>query len=147
MTYLQLVQIFKEITKEHGMLKFYSNGPISDINAKAESVTYPRLHSTLQSVLTDTDNLFSYRFRLFIFDQDKQSDELREIIISDSIIQMNDVLKRLKEHYSELTITGTSSMIPFQQKFTEYCSGVYVDIDINVDAPNNPCDFPEDNIV
>lgn len=142
MTYLQLITLFKELVEQHAILNFYSNGPISEINIKMNDVHFSRFHTTLQSVTTDTNNLFRYRFRLFCFDQDKQSDELREQIISDSILNMNDILKKLKEDYFVITLVGQGSMIPFQQNFTEYCSGVYIDVDIDVDAPNNPCDFP-----
>lgn len=142
MTYLQIINRFKEIVNLHAIINFYSNGPISDINIKMNNVEFTRFHTTLQSVVTDNENLFTYRFRLYVFDQDKQDDNLREQIISDSIQNMNDVLKKLKNDYDDLSIIGQSSMTPFQQKFTEYCSGVYADIDIQVDAPNNPCDFP-----
>jgi len=144
MTYLELLQVLQELVNRHGFLKSYSYGTIADINIEqGNNEVFPKLHTILQNVQTDGDTNFSYNVRFLAFDLDKQDDTLTERNISSAISNMQDIIKELKEQYDDITITNNIQMIPFQQEFTEYCSGVYADIILSVDPPNNPCDFPE----
>lgn len=144
MTYLELLELLQQLVDRHGFLKSFSYGTIADINIEqGNNEVFPKLHAILQNVNTDGDMNFSYNVRFLAFDLDKMDDSITERNISSAIINMQDIIKELKENYDDITIVNNIQMIPFQQEFTEYCSGVYADLILNVDAPNNPCDFPE----
>lgn len=139
-----LIQEFKDLASNHAFIKRFGNGPIENIETFAPSDgKYPVLWVIPQQVTLD-DNSVIYNIRILVFDINKINDSLRDQILNDTLITINDVIKqfRLGGSNGDYELPNAPQAFPFEQKFVDYCVGWYSDLQIYTDAMNSPCDFP-----
>lgn len=139
-----LIQEFNTIATNHAFINRFGNGPIDNVNEIIpNSGKYPVLWIIPQGVILD-DNAITYNIRILVFDIDSSDDSLRDTILSDTLMTLNDVVKLFRNGGSsnEYEIQQAPQAIPFEQEFVDYCVGWYADLSIVTDGMNSPCDFP-----
>ena len=80
--------------------------------------------------------------RVLVFDTDKEDDSLYNEILSDTLLTLNDVIQMLRNDSDDYSVLDSARAIPFQQKFSEYCTGWYTDIRIETSTINSRCQLP-----
>lgn len=141
-TYNKLLKVFNDIADTHYQITRFGNGPIEDINTFApENTTFPILWVVPQGI-TLGENAMTYSMRVLVFDIVESDDSNDDEVLSDAALIMNDVFQMLKNDSADFTVTNSPLAIPFNQRFIEYCSGWYADIDIEVATINARCQLP-----
>jgi hypothetical protein len=141
-TYNQLLAIFDEIGTNHYQINRTGNGVIEDVNTFGPtSNEFPILWVSPQSVNLG-ENALIYKVRVLVFDIDEEDDSHRTEILSDTLQILSDVIKSLKIDDDRYFVTNQPEAIPFNQRFVDYCTGWYADVEIETALNNNPCDIP-----
>ena len=141
-TYNQLIKAFETIGENHIQIKRFGNGVIEDVNTfSPDSNGFPILWVAPQSVELG-ENSMIYTIRILVFDIDESNDSLRNEILSDCLLIINDVIQLLKNDTDNYTVTNNPQAIPFNQKFVDYCTGWFADVNIETDILNTLCVIP-----
>lgn len=139
-----LIQEFKTIASNHAFIQRFGNGPIDNVNETIPNDgKYPVLWVIPQQV-TLGNNAITYNMRILVFDIDSTDDSLRDQILSDTLMTLNDVVKLFRNGgpSNDYEAPNEPLAIPFEQEFVDYCVGWYTDLQIVTDGMNSPCDFP-----
>lgn len=138
-----LINEFKTIAEDHSFINRFGNGPISDIElTKGDSNLFPVLWVIPQGVILG-ENAFQWNLRVILFDIDRQDDSLRNSIMSDTLMTLNDVIVLFRDGMNgQYELTTEPIALPFEQKFTDYCVGWYADITIASESMNSLCKMP-----
>jgi hypothetical protein len=139
-----LIQEFKTIATNHAFINRFGNGPIDNVNETIPNDgMYPELWVIPQQVTLD-NNAIVYNMRILVFDIDSTDDSLRDQILSDTLMTLNDVVKLFRNGgpSNDYEILDAPQALPFEQEFVDYCVGWYCDLLIVTDGMNSPCDFP-----
>lgn len=139
-----LIHEFETIATNHAFINRFGNGPIDDVNVTIPNDgKYPVLWVIPQTVTLD-DNAIIYTIRILVFDIDSTDDSLRDQILSDTLMTLNDVVKLFRNGGSdnEYEAPTAPQAVPFEQEFVDYCLGWYCDLQVVTDGMNSPCDFP-----
>jgi len=139
-----LVQEFKDIATSHAFIQRFGNGPIDNVNETIPNDgKYPVLWVIPQNVTLD-DNAITYNMRILVFDIDSSDDSLRDQILSDTLVTLNDVVKLFRNggNSDSYETLNAPIAIPFEQEFVDYCVGWYTDLQIVTNGMNSPCDYP-----
>lgn len=139
-----LIHEFETIATNHAFINRFGNGPIDDVNTTIPNDgKYPVLWVIPQSVTLD-DNAIVYNIRVLVFDIDSTDDSLRDQILSDTLMTLNDVVKLFRNGgpSNDYEAPIAPQAIPFEQEFVDYCVGWYCDLQVVTDGMNSPCDFP-----
>jgi hypothetical protein len=139
-----VIKEFETIATNHAFINRFGNGPIDDVNTTIPNDgKYPVLWVIPQSVLLD-DNSIVYNIRILVFDIDSTDDSLRDQILSDTLMTLNDVVKLFRNGgpSNDYEVNQVPQALPFEQEFVDYCVGWYTDLQIATDGMNSPCDFP-----
>lgn len=144
-SYNQLLSKFDDLAQRHIQIKAFGNGMIENVNTfQVGNSNFPIMWLVPQSSRM-TNNSLIYKVRILLFDIDDTDDSNRTELHSDTLRILNDVINKLKlGEDNDYMIINDATAIPFVQKFTNYCVGWYVDLDIETAIDNNPCNFIEE---
>ena len=142
-TYNNIIKLFEDIATANPFIKRFGSGEMNEIEVNSPtSQLYPLMWITPQLV-DITENTLEYTFRLMIFEVDDIDDSKQQLILSNCLQILVDVIKTFKYQLdSDTNITSTQTAIPFTHRFVDYCTGWYADIKIITDADNSPCNVP-----
>lgn len=141
-TYNQLIARFETLANNHRQIKRFGNGVIEDVNTFGpNSGLFPILWVAPQSVQL-TENALIYKMRILVFDIDEENDTLRNELLSDTLLILNDIFQTLKNGYDDITLISTATATPFNQRFVDYCTGWFIDVDIETAINNSLCLIP-----
>lgn len=143
MTYNNIITVFENIANTNPFIKRFGSGEMNEIEVDGPtSGLYPIMWIVPQLV-DISDNSVDYTFRLLIFDIDDIDDSKQQLILSNCLQILQDVIKTFKHEITdEITIQSPQTAQPFTHRFVDYCTGWYSDIKIITDADNSPCDIP-----
>jgi len=143
MTYNNIIKLFKDISETNPFIKRFGSGEMNEIEVDGPtSQLYPLMWITPQLVDIN-ENSLEWTFRLMIFEIDDIDDSKQQLILSNCLQILVDVIKTFKHEIDDdVTISTPSSAIPFTHRFVDYCTGWYSDIKIITNADNSPCDIP-----
>jgi len=142
LTYNQLLTVFNNIGNDHLQIKRVGNGMIEDVNTfSPKDVNFPIMWVTPQSAQLGRNSLL-YTFRVLVFDIDDEDDDHRNEILSDTLSILNDIIVQLNNDDDDYYVSNTPTAIPFTQRFVDYCSGWYADVEIEVAIMNARCQVP-----
>lgn len=143
MTYNNIIKLFKDISETNPFIKRFGSGEMNEIEVDGPtSQLYPLMWITPQLVDIN-ENSLEWTFRLMIFEIDDIDDSKQQLILSNCLQILVDVIKTFKNEIDDdVTISTPSSAIPFTHRFVDYCTGWYSDIKIITNADNSPCDIP-----
>jgi len=85
-----------------------------------------------------------WKFRIYIFDLEKEDNSNRYEIQSDARQILRDIVLALIYIYS-LDAKWEALTTVFEEQLDSFCSGMYMDLAINVPNSNGVCDFPTKN--
>lgn len=140
-----VIKEFQTIATNHAFINRFGNGPIDDVNVEIPNDgKYPVLWVIPQSVLLDNNSII-YNIRILVFDIDSTDDSLRDQILSDTLMTLNDVVKLFRNGgpSNDYEVPQIPQALPFEQEFVDYCVGWYCDLQIATDGMNSNCDFPQ----
>lgn len=141
-TYNQLLKEFETMATNHKQLKRFGNGVIEDINTfTTNNGEFPILWVVPQGAVINENDLV-YKVRVLIFDIDDTDDGFRDELLSDTLLMMNDIVQTLRNTSDNYEVTNNPQAIPFNQRFVDYCSGWYCDVDISTNINNSLCIIP-----
>jgi hypothetical protein len=142
LSYNQLINVFQSIKDSHPQIKRFGNGVIEDVNTFGpNSGEFPILWVAPQSAELGTNSLI-YKMRILVFDIDETDDSIRNEILSDTLLILNDVIQMLKNDDDRYSVLGAATATPFNQRFVDYCSGWFCDVDIETEINNTTCSIP-----
>lgn len=143
MTYNNIIKIFEDIAATNPFIKRFGSGEMNEIEVDGPtSQLYPLMWVTPQTVIIN-DNALEWTFRLMIFEVDDIDDSKQQLILSNCLQIFIDVIKTFQNEIDDdVTITTSTSVIPFTHRFVDYCTGWFADIKIITNADNSPCDIP-----
>ena len=148
MTWNDIVNIFKDIANNHPQIKRFESGEMSDsATDMSNSTLYPLMWLVPQTVsLNEYDTEFVVR--LLMMEIDDIDDSKQQIILSNCLSIINDVIKTFKYILPDsVNINDGSTVTPFSHRFVDYCTGWFVDLTIIVGAENSPCNIPIDGVI
>jgi hypothetical protein len=140
-----LIIELQNFATNNAFINRFGFGPIDNVEETIPNDgTYPILWVIPQGVVLD-DNSIVYNLRVLVFDIDERSDGLREQILTDCLLTMNDFVKyfRIGDAGDDYSLLNKPQAVPFEQQFVDYCVGWYADVQIGTDGMNGPCDFPQ----
>lgn len=141
-TYNQLIARFETLATNHIQIKRFGNGVIEDVNTFGpNSGEFPILWVSPQSAQL-TENALIYKIRILVFDIDEENDSLRNELLSDTLLILNDIFQTLKNAYDDMSLISTATATPFNQRFVDYCTGWFIDVDIETAINNSLCIIP-----
>lgn len=140
MTYNNIIDVFKDIAANDPFIKRFGSGEITEGALEASnSGLYPLLWVVPQSALM-TENTLDYTFRVLVFEQDDTDDSKQQLILSNDLQIIIDIIKRFKyELDDDVSISGSQTLVPFSHRFVDYCTGWYSDMTITTPLDNSPC--------
>jgi hypothetical protein len=146
--YKAIIADFADIAAKHAFINRFGSGAIDDVNVFAPtSAKYPYLWVIPQGALLGSSSI-QYQLRVMVFDIDRSTDELRDEIMSDTLLTINDVISIFRNGGSdnEYEVTADALAIPFEQKFVDYCVGWYCDLTVATDSMSSDrgCAIPLD---
>jgi hypothetical protein len=148
-SYNQVIDFISAFTSNHLQLKSFGTGFRFDLNtAQTINNNYPILYvqPTSHQIL---DWVQTYSLRIYCLDiKEKDSSNEREVI-SDTLQILNDLWKYIQNNTNQLTdfdyqVVNQPFSVPVTNYGVEYCSGWYIDIDLEVTLNNRDCDIPLD---
>ena len=141
-TYNNIIKKFSDIAVMNPFISRFGAGQINDVE-KINDGAFPVLWVVPQSADFDNSTL-TYRFRVMVFDIDQSDDSLQQEILSDTLQILIDVKKVFQYDTDyDYTVDETTSATPFTERFVDYTTGWFADIDVITDLNNNPCNIPE----
>lgn len=143
MTYNEIIKDFKYIADNHKQIKRFGNGMIEDINTFTTQAEFlPVLWIVPQSVTLGT-NAMVYTIRVLVFDMVESDDTNTDEVLSDTLSVLNDVVQLFKNNFDDYSVINEPQAIPFNQRFVDYCSGWYADVNIETNIMNSLCQIPD----
>lgn len=142
-TYNQIIKKFNDIADTNPFIKRFGAGQINDVE-KISNGDFPVLWVVPQSA-DFGENELTYRFRVMVFDIDESDDAHQQEILSDTLQILIDV-KKVFQHDEDYdyTVSETTIATPFTERFVDYTTGWFADIDVVTDLNNSPCNIPEE---
>ena len=140
----ELLKKFEDLSDQHLQIKRFGSGPIEDVNTfSPSSGEFPILWIVPQNVRL-SENTLIYIIRVLIFDIDETSDLNRNEILSDTLLILNDIFQQFKNDDNNFEVNTDLIATPFNQRFVDYCTGWFADIEITTDINNSLCLIPNE---
>lgn len=145
-TQLQLVDRIRDLGNRHKMINDVRYGFLTDID-DLPAFNPPVLYIVPQSVSVPRDGIWRYTFALVCFDKLEDDKSNFEFLISDCTGYLMDIYSELL--YNDGTaveswaIQPGTQILPFQERFKDYCAGATMTIAIDIFQENcrNPLPF------
>jgi len=143
-TFNQLLLKFEALANDHLQIKRFGSGPIEDVNTfSPSSGDFPVLWVVPQAAKLGKNTLV-YTMRILVFDIDETDDSNRDEILSDTLQILNDIFQQIMEDDDNYEVNTDLIATPFNQRFVDYCTGWYADIEITTDINNSLCIIPNE---
>jgi hypothetical protein len=143
-TFNQLIEKFEDLSNQHLQIKRFGSGPIEDVNTfSPSSGEFPVLWIVPQNVRL-SENILTYIVRVLVFDINETDDSIRNEILSDTLLILNDIFQQLKNDDDNYEVSADLIATPFNQRFVDYCTGWFADIEIITDINNSLCIIPNE---
>jgi len=143
-TFNQLLLKFEALADVHLQIKRFGNGPIEDVNTfSPSSGDFPVLWVVPQTARLGKNTLV-YTIRVLVFDIDETDDSNRNEIFSDTLQILNDIFQQIMEDDDNYEVNTDLIATPFNQRFVDYCTGWFADIEITTDINNSLCIIPNE---
>lgn len=143
-TFNQLLKKFEDLADEHLQIKRFGDGPIEDVNTfSPSSGEFPVLWVVPQAARLGTNTLV-YTMRILVFDINETDDSFRNEILSDTLQILNDIYQQFKDSDDNYEVNAELIATPFNQRFVDYCTGWFADIEITTDINNSLCIIPNE---
>ena len=143
-TFNQLLLKFEALANDHLQIKRFGSGPIEDINTfSPSSGDFPVLWVVPQAAKLGKNTLV-YTMRILVFDIDETDDSNRDEILSDTLQILNDIFQQIMEDDDNYEVNTDLIATPFNQRFVDYCTGWFADIEITTDINNSLCIIPNE---
>ena len=140
----ELLKKFEDLSDQHLQIKRFGSGPIEDVNTfSPSSGEFPILWIVPQNVRL-SENTLIYIIRVLIFDIDETSDLNRNEILSDTLLILNDIFQQFKNDDNNFEVNTDLIATPFNQRFVDYCTGWFADIEITTNINNSLCLIPNE---
>jgi len=146
-SFIQIVDFISGFTSQHLQVKSFMAGFRFDLNtAQTLDNNYPLIYvePTSHSIV---DWVQTYNLRVYCMDI-KQKDSSNELdILSDCLQILNDLYKYIQNNTNQTTdfdyqIINEPFSTPFTNYGVEFCSGWYMDIDLQTTINDGDCDIP-----
>lgn len=137
MTYNNILTRFEELQIANPFLKRFGYGDVTQIDAIIpENIEYPFMWCIPQNMEID-DHTIKYTFRVLIFDQDSMDDSHQREILSDMLRVCQDIISNFRSTtQDDVEVDTPIQCLPFTERFVDYVSGWYFDINIIATAPS-----------
>jgi hypothetical protein len=143
-TFNQLLNKFEALANNHLQIKRFGSGPIEDVNTfSPSSGDFPVLWVVPQAAKLGKNTLV-YTIRILVFDIDETDDSNRDEILSDTLQILNDIFQQFMEDDDNYEVNTELIATPFNQRFVDYCTGWFADIEITTDINNSLCIIPNE---
>jgi hypothetical protein len=143
-TFNQLLLKFEALANDHLQIKRFGSGPIEDVNTfSPSSGDFPVLWVVPQAARLGKNTLV-YTMRILVFDIDETDDSNRDEILSDTLQILNDIFQQIMEDDDNYEVNADLIATPFNQRFVDYCTGWFADIEITTDINNSLCIIPNE---
>lgn len=143
-TFNQLLNKFEALANNHLQIKRFGSGPIEDVNTfSPSSGDFPVLWVVPQAAKLGKNTLV-YTMRILVFDIDETDDSNRDEILSDTLQILNDIFQQFMEDDDNYEVNTELIATPFNQRFVDYCTGWFADIEITTDINNSLCIIPNE---
>jgi hypothetical protein len=143
-TFNQLLLKFEALANDHLQIKRFGSGPIEDVNTfSPSSGDFPVLWVVPQAAKLGKNTLV-YTMRILVFDIDETDDSNRDEILSDTLQILNDIFQQIMEDDDNYEVNTDLIATPFNQRFVDYCTGWFADIEITTDINNSLCIIPNE---
>jgi hypothetical protein len=143
-TFNQLIAKFEDLSNKHLQIKRFGTGPIEDVNTfSPSSGEFPVLWIVPQNARL-SENTLTYIIRILVFDINETDDSHRDEILSDTLLILNDIFQQFKNDDDNYEVNADLFATPFNQKFVDYCTGWFADVEITTDINNSICIIPND---
>jgi hypothetical protein len=143
-TFNQLLNKFEALANNHLQIKRFGSGPIEDVNTfSPSSGDFPVLWVVPQAAKLGKNTLV-YTMRILVFDIDETDDSNRDEILSDTLQILNDIFQQIMEDDENYEVNTDLIATPFNQRFVDYCTGWFADIEITTDINNSLCIIPNE---
>lgn len=143
-TFNQLLNKFETLANNHLQIKRFGSGPIEDVNTfSPSSGDFPVLWVVPQAAKLGKNTLV-YTMRILVFDIDETDDSNRDEILSDTLQILNDIFQQIMEDDENYEVNTDLIATPFNQRFVDYCTGWFADIEITTDINNSLCIIPNE---
>jgi hypothetical protein len=146
-TYNNFIQLLKVFADAHFQIKRFGSGEIYDIETFiSDSTEFPISWVRLDSITYPTQMTKEWTFNILIFDLLKTDKSNEQDIISDTTQIAEDYIKFLSQQTQiNYQILGTPRVTPFTERFSDFVSGVNINLIIETDfEPLNDCDIAGD---
>jgi len=143
-TFNQLIQKFQTLADQHLQIQRFGTGAIEDVNTfSPASGEFPVLWVIPQAARLSTNNLV-YTMRILVFDIDETSDTNKNELYSDTLLILNDIFQQFKNGDDDYEVISDAIATPFNQRFVDYCTGWFCDVEISTDINNSLCIIPNE---
>lgn len=143
-TFNQLLKKFEDLSNAHLQIKRFGTGALEDVNAfSPSSGAFPVLWVVPQSARL-SENIITYTMRVLVFDIDETDDSITNELLSDTLLILNDIYQQFKNGDNNYEVSNDLICTPFNQKFVDYCTGWFADVEIITDINNSLCLIPNE---
>lgn len=146
-SYNQVIDFIREFAQQHLQIKFFKAGFRFDLNT-AESLTnnYPLIYvepTTHQYI----NWVQTYSLRVYCLDVKEKDSSNEQDILSDNLQILNDLVKYIQNNTNQtpdfdFQIVNEPFSVPVTNYGVEFCSGWYIDIDLQTTINDGECDIP-----
>jgi hypothetical protein len=146
-SYNQVINFLSGFSSNHLQLKSFGTGFRFDLNtAQTINENYPLLYvqPTSHQILGWVQ---TYSLRIYCLDIKQKDSSNEQEILSDCLQILNDLVKFIQNNTNQSTdfdfqITNDPFSVPVTNYGVEFCSGWYIDIDLEVTLNDGDCDIP-----
>ena len=154
-TYGNVIDTLKCLGEQHLQIKTTTTGDIWDIDLEKNTM-FPLYHINPTSVDFNLQTK-SFNFQLFVMDIVDADGDNEQIVLSDTLQIISDIIGLLKHGeilYQYAAVSGEESRYwigddmtcePFTERFDNQVSGWVCDISVEIESQLNSCDTPIDN--
>lgn len=127
----EIIKRLSDISEAHHFINRFGFGELSDVDVEGpESVLYPLMFCVPQQTTFNSQTL-TYTIRVIIMDIDDIDDSKRDEVMSDTLRTLVDVVNTFKnDGNNEWDINDEVVCTPFSQRFVDYTTGWFADINI-----------------
>lgn len=137
MTITEIYNLFEEIAlTKVGVNSFYKSNPYTAYNQN--DVKYSSICMEIDSC-TDTELYRTYTCTVYMADRLLKTADNKFLIENTAVNTISDIIKDMREIEGIINISDNIQYTFFQQKFIDYLSGAYCNINITV--PINNCNI------
>ena len=125
MTLFEIINKLKDIAISKPNINWVGDGDVYVLNS-LPNIDYSVFFITQNDHLIDSDTI-TYNLNLFYIDRISDSEDNVLNIQSDGILQLTNIINTLV-FTEDVDVDGEITFVPFIQRFSDNCSGVYCNV-------------------